>query len=114
MLHQICKFGESECNPYSVIVLTSLSSTNNVFKRAWKYPTIWSICNTIRVNATYLGKLIIHIVLLQPPNTMYLPDIEVPDDIVSLCGDGPAWKCPNAELLHHTAFQNKFMRMQSL
>ena len=40
--------------------------------------------------ASYLGKLIIHIVLLQLPNTMYLPGIEVSDDIVSLCGDGPA------------------------
>ena len=38
---------------------------------------------------TYLGKIIIHIVLLQPPNTMYLPGIEVSDDIVSLCRDGP-------------------------
>ena len=45
---------------------------------------------------TYLGKLIIHIVLLQLPNTMYLPGIEVSDDIVSLCGDGPAWKSPAA------------------
>ena len=45
---------------------------------------------------TYLGKLIIHIVLLQPPNTMYLPAIEVSDDIVSLCGDEPAWKSPDA------------------
>ena len=32
---------------------------------------------------TYLGQLIIHIVLLQRPNTMYLPGIEVSDDIVS-------------------------------
>ena len=32
---------------------------------------------------TYLGQLIIHIVLLQLPNTMYLPGIEVSDDIVS-------------------------------
>ena len=53
---------------------------------------------------TYLSKLIIHIVLLQPQNTMYLPGIEVSDDIVSLCGDGPAWKGPGEELLHHTAF----------
>ena len=63
---------------------------------------------------TYLGKFIIHIAMLQPPNTMYLPAIKVSDDIVSLCGDGPAWKCPDAELLHHTAFQSKFMRMQTL
>ena len=53
---------------------------------------------------TYLGKFIIHIVLWQPPNTMYLPGIKVSDDIVSLCGDGPAWKCLDAELLHHIAF----------
>ena len=64
--------------------------------------------------STYLSKLIIDIVLLQPPNTMYLPGIEVSDDIVSLCGDGPAWKCPDAELLHHTTFQIKFIRMQTL
>ena len=43
---------------------------------------------------------------------MYLPGIEVSDDIVSLCGDGPTWKSPNAELLQHTSFQNKFMRRQ--
>ena len=47
---------------------------------------------------TYLGKLVIYIVLLQPPNTMYLPGIEVSDDIVSLYGDGPASKSPDAEL----------------
>ena len=29
---------------------------------------------------------------------MYLPGIEVSDDIVSLCGDGPTWKSPDAEL----------------
>ena len=63
---------------------------------------------------TYLSKLINDIVLLQLPNTMYLPGIEVSDDIVSLCGDGPTWKCPDAELLHHSAFQNKFIRMQTL
>ena len=63
---------------------------------------------------TCLGELIIHIVLLQPPNTMYLPGIKVSDDIVSFCIDGPAWKCPDAELLHHIAFQNKFMKMQTL
>ena len=63
---------------------------------------------------TYLGKIIIHIVLLLPQNTMYLPGIEVSDDIVSLCGDGPAWKSPDAELLQHTSFQNKFMRRQTL
>ena len=28
-----CKFGESKCNPYCVIVLTSESRTNYVFKR---------------------------------------------------------------------------------
>ena len=56
---------------------------------------------------TYLGKIIIHIVLLQPPNTMYLPGIEVSDDIVSLCRDGPPWKSPDAELLQHTSFQKK-------
>ena len=50
MLHLFGKFGESEYNPYYVIVLTSESSTNNVFKRVWKYPPIWSICNTIRAN----------------------------------------------------------------
>ena len=63
---------------------------------------------------TYLGKISIHVVLLQPPNTMYLPGIEVSEDIVSLCGDGPAWKSPDAELLQHTSFQNKFMRRQTL
>ena len=66
---------------------------------------------------TYLGKLIIHIVLSQPPSTMYLPGIGVSDAIVmivSLCSDGPAWKCPDAELLHHTASENKFIRMQTL
>ena len=63
---------------------------------------------------TNLGKIIIHIVLLQPPNTMYLPGSEVSDDIVSLCGDGPAWKSPDAGLLLHTSFQNKFMRRQTL
>ena len=63
---------------------------------------------------TFLGKLIIHIVLLQLPNTMYLPGIGVSGDIVSLCGDGPAWKCPDVELLHHITFQNKLMRMQTL
>ena len=36
---------------------------------------------------------------------MYLPGIDVSDDIVSLCGDGPAWKSPYAELLQHTSFQ---------
>ena len=45
---------------------------------------------------------------------MYLPGIEVSDDIVSLCGDGPAWKSRDAELLQHTSFQNKFMRRQTL
>ena len=54
---------------------------------------------------TYLGKLIIHNILLQPPNTMYLPGIEVSDDITSLYGDGPAWKSPDAELSQHIAFQ---------
>ena len=63
---------------------------------------------------TYFDKLIIHIVLSQPPNAMYLPGIKVSDDIVSLCGDGPAWKFPYPELLQHTAFQNKFIRMQTL
>ena len=63
---------------------------------------------------TYLGKLIIHIVLSQLSNMMYLPGIEVSDDIVSLCGDGPTWKCPAVQLLHHTAFQYKFMRMKTL
>ena len=59
--------------------------------------------------STYLGNFIIDIVFLQPPNTMYLPDIEVSDDIVSLCGDGPAWKYPDAELVHHTAFQKQIL-----
>ena len=59
---------------------------------------------------TYLGKLI-HIPLLQPPNTMYPTGIEVSDDIVSLCGNGPAWKS-DAEILQQTAFQNKLMRRQ--
>ena len=63
---------------------------------------------------TYFDKLIIHMVLSQPPNAMYLPGIKVSDDIVSLYGDGPAWKCPHPELLQHTAFQNKFIRMQTL
>ena len=45
---------------------------------------------------------------------MYLPGIEVSDDIVSLCGDGPAWKSPDAELLQHTSFQIKFMKRQTL
>ena len=63
---------------------------------------------------TYLGKIIVHIVLLQPPNTMYLPGNEVSDDIVSLCSDGPAWKSPNAALLQHTSFQNKFVGGQTL
>ena len=54
---------------------------------------------------TYLGKIIIHIVLLQPPNTMYPPGFEVSDDIVSLCSNGPSWKSPDAELLQHTSFQ---------
>ena len=45
---------------------------------------------------------------------MYLPGIEVSDDIVSLCGDGPAWKSPDAELLQHTSFLNKFMKTQTL
>ena len=45
---------------------------------------------------------------------MYLPGIEVSDDIVSLCGDGPARKSRDAELLQHTSFQNKFMRRQTL
>ena len=45
---------------------------------------------------------------------MYLPGIEVSDDIVSLCGDGPARKSPDAELLQHTSFQNEFMRRQTL
>ena len=38
-----------------------------------------------------LSKLIIDIVFLQSPNTMYLPGIEVSDDIVSLCGDQWWW-----------------------
>ena len=88
--------------------------------------TIWSVSLTLIIlfshdilrenssSTTYLGKLIIHIVLLQPPNTIYLPGVKVSDNIVRLCGDVPAWKCPDAELLHHTAFQNKFMRMQTL
>ena len=45
---------------------------------------------------------------------MYLPGIEVTDDIVSLCGDGPAWKSPDADILQHTSFQNKLMRRQTL
>ena len=55
---------------------------------------------------TYLGKLIIHIVLLQHPNTMYPFGIEVSNDTVISCGDGSA--------LQHTPFQNKFMRRQAL
>ena len=35
---------------------------------------------------------------------MYLPSFEVSDDIVSLCGDGPAWKSSDVELLQHTSF----------
>ena len=37
---------------------------------------------------------------------MYLPGIKTSDDIVSWWGDAPARKCPDTELLHHTAFQN--------
>ena len=57
--------------------------------------------------------LIIHIVLLQHPNAVYLPVIEVSDGILSLFGDGPAWKS-DAELLQQTAFQNKFRKRQTL
>ena len=38
---------------------------------------------------------------------MYLPGIEVLDDIVSLCGDGPAWKSRDADLLQHTSKKKK-------
>ena len=45
---------------------------------------------------------------------MYYPPVnEVSDNIVSLCGDGPAWKS-DSEILQETAFQNKFIRKQSL
>ena len=50
---------------------------------------------------TYLSKLIIHNVLLQPSNTI-IPGIEVSEDILSLCGDEPVWKSPGAELLTYT------------
>ena len=55
-----------------------------------------------------------HNVLLQSLNTMFLPGIEVSDDIVGLCGDELAWKSPDAKLFQHTAFQNKFIKWQTL
>ena len=107
---------------YATLYLLHATPCVQMLRRIYDLKRVSPINNTIFPRyleenssfTTYFGKLIVHIVLLQPPNTMYLPGIKVSDDIVRLCGDGPAWKCPDAELLHHTAFQTKLMRMQAL